>query len=59
MDLLHLLATSEDVTQEVSRAVATQKRGADLGTGKAGIIVPDDGTLVGEINVDNSNEDRG
>jgi len=59
MDLLHLLVTSEDVTQVVSRAVATQQSGTDLGTGKAGIMVPDDGTLVGEINVDNSNEDRG
>ncbi|PWW76942.1 hypothetical protein C7212DRAFT_357545 [Tuber magnatum] len=59
MDLLNLLVTSEDVTQVVSRAVATQQSGADLGTGRAGIIVPDDGRLTGEINVDNSNKDRG
>ncbi|CUS11865.1 unnamed protein product [Tuber aestivum] len=58
MDLLHLLGASDDVTQVVSRAVAKQT-GADLGTGRAGIIVPDDGTLTGEINVDNSNEGRG
>ncbi|RPB03853.1 hypothetical protein L873DRAFT_1826086 [Choiromyces venosus 120613-1] len=59
MDLLHLLVTSDDVTQVVSRAVATQPSGTDLGTGRAGTMVPDDGTLTGEINVDNSNENRG
>lgn len=58
MDLLHLLVTSEDVTQVVSDAVAKQETG-DLGTGEAGIMAPGDGMVRGEINTDNSSKDRG
>lgn len=54
MDVLNLLI-SASVTQYVRRAVETHND-SDLGTGRQGIMVPDDCILKGEVNTDNSKD---
>lgn len=54
MDVLNLLV-SANVTQYVRRAVESRNE-SDLGTGRQGIMVPNDGILKGEVNTDNSKD---
>lgn len=53
MDVLHLLVSESVDTHYISKAVGTRDH-SDLGTGRAGVMVPDDQLLMGEVNADNS-----
>lgn len=55
MDVLHLLVSETVDTHYVSKAVGTKDQ-SDLGTGRAGAMVPDDQALMGEVNTDNSKD---
>lgn len=56
MDVLRLLVNADTIdTSYVSKAVGT-KNPSDLGTGRAGAMVPDDQSLMGEVNADNSKD---
>lgn len=55
MDVLHLLVSESVDTHYVSKAVGTKDQ-SDLGTGRAGAMVPDNQALMGEVNADNSKD---
>lgn len=55
MDVLHLLVSESVDTHYVSKAVGTKDQ-SDLGTGRAGAMVPEDQALMGEVSADNSKD---
>lgn len=57
MDVLHLLVSESVNTHYISKAVGARDH-SDLGTGRAGAMVPDDQSLMGEVNADNSKGHR-